>query len=708
MYTGTIFNWHDNSGFNVDAAVVDTTNRPLFMVVNSFDKGPEKLMEVDATTFNSLFGTMSYERHGQGSIQAQKIIDAGGRLLIKRVCGEDAELANSVLLATITTDNGKGTLKWEIKPIGGADDSGHKPKSYNDVKSFARELYNQQNDSKSYPLFVITDNGRGESIKAVRIIPDYDTSRGLEKMLYKFNIYEGTTLLESANISLDPTYKFNNEYYGLDKNRMTQVTGEVIPEYFEEFVEDVTKLIYPEVDVDSDEFSDKEKIVSGYDLINARTYTDTPIYIDTFEDDEHVALTLDSNSDSLDTIYGNLFKYRGSYGTYGKTPAKFGNEHTVYDFSTTLYPEAKFSDDDDADKSHFIRNPYKSSDWEALNDKCKFSDYEAYRQLVLDIAAVYYGYDSCKKQDIDEVWDVDTHKLFAVVDANYHKWIKDAMANFVQFRKDCIMLRDSGIGFYSVAEAQKVYKYTLSNLYMKSTNFKSFISVYQRSTLTESIISGFTSLRSNFIADYGTNFEVVDPFTKKNVEVTMLYDLAEKLTTLYIDQGPFAPLAGTYNGFILDSAIEGTVNFTPIITPSTNQKQAIDDIRLNYAIFENEDQCVVQSNYTSQDKNTQLSFINNVLSIQEVARVVREVCPRTRFRLITGSDMSEYANAVSRVLQGYSSYFETLEFQYTEDPLRSIQKIFYASINFSFNNWAQTEIFDLYALSNTTTTSNNG
>ena len=186
----------------------------------------------------------------------------------------------------------------------------------------------------------------------------------------------------------------------------------------------------------------------------------------------------------------------------------------------------------------------------------------------------------------------------------------------------------------------------------------------------------------------------------------MLYDLVYKLTTQYINDGPFYPLAGTYNGYELDSAIENTINFVPIITPVSNQKQAIDDLRVNYAIFE-DDVAVVQSNYTSQKMNTQLSFINNVLAIQEVARVVRTVCPRNRFRLITGSDMSEYANAVSRVLQGYQSYFEVLEFTYTEDPLRSIQKIFYASINFSFNNWAQTEIFDLYALSNTTTTSNN-
>jgi hypothetical protein len=280
------------------------------------------------------------------------------------------------------------------------------------------------------------------------------------------------------------------------------------------------------------------------------------------------------------------------------------------------------------------------------------------------------------------------------------------MAVFVTFRKDCIFLRDSGIGFYDVKSAQDVYtNYTLDFVkYLKNPNF---INIVEALGIDPKINQEIAELRSKFIVDYGTTYEVIDPGSKKHIEVTMIYDLVTPLVTQYITSGPFAPLAGTYNGFQLNSAIQGTVNFTPIITPSSNQKQAVDDIRLNYAIFEEEDICVVQSNYTSQDKNTQLSFANNVLAIQEVARVVRTACPRNRFSLITGSDMSEYATAVTRVLEGYNSYFETLEFQYTQDPLRSIQKIFYASINFSFNNWAQTEIFDLYALANTTTTSVN-
>ena len=724
MYTGTIFNWYDNSGFDVATNVPDAVSRPLFMVVNSFDKGPEKLMEVDATNFNALFGKMSYDKHGQGSIQAQKIIDAGGRLLVKRVCANDSGLANLVLVAVLESD---GSLSYTIKPVkevtvsSGSGTVTRAPKTFAEVKKAAKDMLVEGDDKTEYPLFVITDNGRGISDKAVRIIPDYDTARGLNQMIYRFNVYEGTTLLENSNISLDPTYIFNNEYYGLDKNRMTQVTGEVIPEIYEQFVEDVTrKYVFAGTD-EAKITEDLIDIVKSYDLIFGYTYKCDKIY--KLELDENgkvvpdtstvaIKQKLDDNNNpvvphpvydnedgsllyiefaDLNEPYGNDFIYGGDNGSYGETPAKFGNEHDIYSFYGS--DEAEYAE------PNFIQAyPVTATD----DNK----DFVAYLNWTVDIARVYLGKD-VDGSDIDEVWDVDSHKIFAVADANYPKFVKDCMANFVQFRKDCILLRDCGIGAYDVRKAGDLYdKYILDkSIYLDRSEFAA---IATNIGVEAEIINEVNSdLRSKFFADYGTTYEIVDPGTKKNIRVTMIYDLVEDLTVRYLTSGPFAPVAGTYNGFELASAISGTVNFVPIITPTTNQKQAIDDLRLNYAIFEDGDLCVVQSNYTSQDKNTQLSFINNVLAIQEVARVVRTACPRNRFSLITGSDMSEYATAVSRVLEGYTSYFETLQFQYTQDPLRSIQKIFYASINFSFNNWAQTEIFDLYALANTTTTSIN-
>lgn len=696
MYTGTIFNWHDNSGFEVGTVPADITNRPLFMVVNGFDKGPEKLIEVDATNFNALFGQMSYGKYGQASIQAQRIIDAGGRLLVKRVCAADSGLANSVLVATITGNE----LSWEIKPIEtvsvkvGSETVTREPHTFAEVKKAAIDLFDKE--SNVYPLFIITDIGRGVSNKAVRISPDYDTSRGIEKMIYTMTIYEGTTLMENANISFDPTFTFNGEYYGLDKNRMTQVTGEVIPEIYEEYLETVTKLVFPQMT--DDQLEANKKVVSKYDLVNAYTYKGEIIYtIDaTGARTTDIALKLKKDESGnidgadLNVVFGNKFEYVGTYGKYGSSPAKFGNEHNVYDF---------FNGGEAAD---LIKDAEPTLPEETDPTYEEVVEQIAYRRYVLDIASVYLGYDT-DGSAIDEIWDTDTHKIVAIADANYHKVIKDCISNFVEFRKDCIFLRDCNIGFYDVKSAQEVY----TNYILYNNSMLNEFDSYEFNGSPDSSIYSITNLRSKFVADYGTTYEVVDPVSKKNIEVTMLYDLVTNLTALYINVGPFAPLAGTYNGFQLASVIDGTINFTPIITPTSNQKQAIDDIRLNYAIFEDEDVCVVQSNYTSQDANTQLSYINNVMAIQEVARVVRTACPRNRFRLITGSDMSEYANAVSRVLQSYNSYFETLEFRYTQDPLRSVQKIFYASINFAFNNWAQTEIFDLYALANTTQTSVN-
>ena len=102
MYPGTIFNWFDNSQRTTPNVIAEVENKPLFMVVSSSDKGKEGLAELKGEAFNAQYGIMSFEKHGQNGIQAQNIINAGGRLLFYRVCAEDATLANLVLTATVT------------------------------------------------------------------------------------------------------------------------------------------------------------------------------------------------------------------------------------------------------------------------------------------------------------------------------------------------------------------------------------------------------------------------------------------------------------------------------------------------------------------------------------------------------------------------------------------------------------------------------
>ena len=177
-----------------------------------------------------------------------------------------------------------------------------------------------------------------------------------------------------------------------------------------------------------------------------------------------------------------------------------------------------------------------------------------------------------------------------------------------------------------------------------------------------------------------------------------MYDLAAAMVGHFAN-GCYRPVAGTANNMVLPNAIQGTINFTPRITPEVNQKSLLDSARINYAIFEG-DVCVVQSTYSSQNDFTQLSFINNVLAVQEVLRAVRTECPKNRYTFTTGTDFSVYADSVNKVLNRYNSNFAELSFDYEQDSLMAAQKIFYATLYFRFNNWAQTESFDIYALPN--------
>ena len=266
----------------------------------------------------------------------------------------------------------------------------------------------------------------------------------------------------------------------------------------------------------------------------------------------------------------------------------------------------------------------------------------------------------------DIIWDVDTYKIAAVFDANYPDAVKDKIAEFVTFREDCVFFRDYGINVFSYASIVAAYN--------------SFKEEY----------------KNKFILDYYTTYEIRDPETKVRERVTMMYDMSRAMVSHFAN-GCYRPMAGIANNMILTSAIEGTINFTPRKTPTVNQKALLDDMRVNYAIFEN-GRCVVQSLYTSQEAYTQLSYGNNVLAIQEVIRSVRTACPKQRFTFTSGSDFTSYADAVNAVLKGFRGNFAELRFEYLQDTLKAAQKIFYASIFFKFNNWAQTEVFDIYAL----------
>lgn len=263
----------------------------------------------------------------------------------------------------------------------------------------------------------------------------------------------------------------------------------------------------------------------------------------------------------------------------------------------------------------------------------------------------------------DTIFDVDRYKIDVCIDANYPIEVKNAIVDLVNFREDFFFFRDLGL---------------------------------DNDTYDTIVYSASELPKTKFAGDYIQTYEIIDPFTKKHDRVTFCYGLARAIIP-HLNNYRNSAVCGTRYEFTFPEVIEGTLNFAPKYTPSADQKDALDDLHLNYASYLN-DVLTLETEYTSQEEFTQLSYINNILSIQEIIHDVRNKCPRFRYQFITNDDLEDYRKNVESVIKQYSDRFDSLEFVYTQDSTMVQNKIFNASIKVKFKNFVQTEIFDIYAL----------
>lgn len=233
MYAGTKVNWHEV--LMAKSAVTNNESLPLFLCAFSADKGTEDITDLTIDDFKAMYGSNAdFFKYGQPLIQAHSILNAGGRVLGKRLVADDATLANLVITATITVtgegDSKSISVKYAAKTI-------ENIKTFNEAVTAADAL---ETDSE-FPLFVICDNGRGSSSKAVRIAPNYDVSKSLEFCLYDIYDIEGTTTIESTRFSAYPnaiTYISNKKKnMSLTKNTTTQFNTKYCAKGLTDFVQ---------------------------------------------------------------------------------------------------------------------------------------------------------------------------------------------------------------------------------------------------------------------------------------------------------------------------------------------------------------------------------------------------------------------------------------------------------------------------------------
>ena len=178
MYAGTKVNWHEV--LMPDSIVNNDESLPLFLCAFSSDKGTEEITDYVYSDFQKMYGaTPNFFKYGQPLLQAHRILNAGGRVLGKRIVADDATLANIVILAELSSvtenktdsqgrpiyidENGHETIDVTNTPatitsaiINYSTVSIENAKTVNDVELNVEAL---QTDSV-FPLFIICDNGR--------------------------------------------------------------------------------------------------------------------------------------------------------------------------------------------------------------------------------------------------------------------------------------------------------------------------------------------------------------------------------------------------------------------------------------------------------------------------------------------------------------------------------------------------------------------
>ena len=608
MYPTAIFELIDQS----QATALQATEvvQPLFMLGFSSDKGPEELRVVKGNTFFKLYGEdISFARHGQPLLQAANIINNGGTILAKRVVADDAMLGNIAVVAKVqskevqkTNANGEPLYTDSSTEQETTEESGNTPiminiaeivyetvsvqnaKDMETIKTEVERKLNTTGPQFVYPLFILTDNGRGVSNKRFKISPDYNTSKYGEYVSYLFSTIENNTVVESFTFTINP---------------------DVIEAGINRSIENVIK-------VSSNQLKCKLFEANLYDFI------------------EKVA-ELSTNS-AVELINNDILFGRDRRGN--------------------LLPGLKVDLDTGANLSYtYGLNLENGSNGNFGNEP--FGKTEYTRKLV----ELFNGTFS------NDIYDLDNYKIDLVVDANYPDEVKRAIESLANFREDFMYLRDMG------------------------TNVK---------TLEEIISNNIGNSKDYFSGTYCTSYDILDPYTRKQIRVTIGYSLC-RLLIEHFKNGRNRPLAGQLHNMTIPEAIEGTINFLPKITPSYNQKESLYEARINYAsYFDNV--LTLETLFTSQEKDSQFSYINNILAIQEVIKAIRSRCPKTRYSFIDGDDLEKYKEDVESILNKYTNNFLSLKMTYTKDETMLANKIFYASLEVRFRNFVQTEYFKIYAL----------
>lgn len=608
MYPSTTFIIEDRSQI-ADLPIVEADPKPLFAQFFSSDKGPEEMGEYIGDEFK-IFGEPNFARHGQPLLQAQTLINNGAKVLAKRVVAPDATLANTVVLAKVSTveaqktklngdklfltpegkettiDDGVNTpimvkscnISYDVQSIGGNE---------NDLvalESAALGMANYEGvaegEEKVYPIMVVADNGRGVSEKKFNITANIRGSRTNKYLSYVFNVIENSIVTESTVFTLNPDIVSATSNLSLASVAKTYLK-EVRVLTFDDVMRDFIQTVKTSTGIED---------IDNVDILFGKNKKGEKL--DAFTIGEEINLS----------IPVGLPLGEGSNGSFGVSPLKS-------------------------------------------------ADYEV---------ALREAFNGTFTKDI---YDVDNIMLDGIIDANYPDSVKKAIEALIEFREDALYFRDLGLGLYNADDI---------------------------------IVKAEGAAKSRYVGIYANSYDVIDPYSKKQITVTVGYSLAKLIPAHFINNKTY-PFAGQLNGMVFEDIVEGTVNFLPKVIPGKNQKEDLFDRGINFISYLDK-VATLESEYTSQEDHTGFSYINNTIAVQEVVKAIRARCPKVRYSFMEREDLEKYQQDVNRVISKYTNNFSSIEMVYAADKTYEQNMVYYAVLYIKFKKFVQAEVFRIVAL----------
>ena len=643
---GTIINWHEQvASTNV---IEETIIRPLYLQLFTSDKGPENLRTTYGNEFFNLYGTTpSFKKHGQPLLQAAEIIKAGGEILCKRVVADDATLANLVIVAKVSNDSV------------------------------------QKTDATGAALYIDVDTGKETTdaagglneramVNVAKVKYDAVSVSGA-KTLTEVKKYASSLIKNEVDAELLTSYETTTKVGDplTDENPVGQVKDTEDPDY--------GQYVYPlfvVVDNGRGVSSKRFKITPDYTIskgLNFQIYKLNFIG-DTEDENEYVWFNFQD-----DVIYLNKNR---SLDMIGKELTQI--KASSFDDSIDLFVKrlAAITGIDEAElnsmdaifgcnrKGESLSQIVIDEEGYALNSDLGMMLQEGTNGAFGDapINAASYADEMVKVingEFDDSIFDVDRFMIDVCVDANYPESVKNAIAELAEFRQDFVYLRDFGTDYATFENIHNIH---------------------------------IDLPKSKFICDYPQSWDVIDPWTKKQITVTATYSMAPKLV-VHLNDRRSAPVCGILYDFTFPNVVEGTISFLPKITPKVDQKTALSDLNINYASYIN-GVLTMETCFTSREgMGNQMRWMNNILAVTKLIHNIRTECPKFRYSFITDTDLEKYQEDVNNVIKRSNIDFATIYMEYTQDEVMAANKIFEADIFVKFKNFEQEEIFNIYTLS---------